>query len=626
MSISRNTFDSTKRYLKVIKQQGTPGVDSEVNELQDILKGEMRGTFALVQDNRSFLNSGTGYYGFWIAEKVGGNSNNFTVKAGELMVDGYRVLLQADIDYTAQLSFTSLTPPVSGTRVDEVYAEVSEEEIGVAQDVNIALQTASGQIETSKRLQQTILVKVAAGSSTPASDATYKRLLLARITRDTSAQITDSMITNLAHLADAPLTPSRVTVETGYDEQNIQSTVNLGFSYTRVRSSFVKADWGDAGTGTGGSGTFVKTANRVGAWTTNEWIGFTLVDSDGNEFVVISNTADTLTVNGTPATGDFTVGSNADEYVVVLVPVINGVIQWARAQQRVIDIKGIASTNLYSVQMGCEFNALPSGVTYNVYVASKGNDNARVSRFSAAASIATGLATQLVMPSVSARQVNYGVEITWPTLTGAIAYEVAWNTDNVIADFGNPRHYTFVTSSTGALIKGLAGEIIQVAVRAVDGSGQISENTQLANAQCGGVALEQNTKIIGPIYFSKIAADNTKVLRKILEFPTENGVEIVRLAVYVADWTCGTPCTGGLNDGKIRVYRSGDESSSVNVVTDSEGLKDQVATRVIQSAGVLVVDAWDPLWDTSAPTTYPIVAGYVMITYREGEFITQITE
>lgn len=624
MSVSRDTFDSQKRYLKVIKMQGTPGVDSEFNEAQDILREELRGTILLIQSGKTFRNSTTGYNGFQIVEKTGSPQNNFTIRAGEAIVAGWRVVLLSDIDYVDQVSFTSLTPPGSGTRVDEIYLEVDEFELGVASDVDIATQTPSGQIETSRRLQQRALVKVSAGALTPTSSATVKRLKLAVLSRTTSTSILSSMIENTAHKADAPLTPIQLDVTAGYDEQTIQDETNLGFRMNRPRTNFVRAEWGDTGNGVGTTNTLTVGTNRVGSYTTNEWAGYTLIDANGNQFEVTANTSNTITVSGTPVTGAFVLGSNASEYLVVLVPVVNTVPQWERSQQKTVSLNGVGGTNSYATQMSVEFNGLPAGVTYNVYVASKGKDNDLVSKFSAASTVETVLGTQLVMSPITAKTVNYGVQVNWASVVGAQMYEVVWNNDNTIADFGNPRHYVEVTANTAVLVKGLAGEIIQVGVRAVDGSGQVSENAQHASARCGGVSLEKNLKYLGPFWFSKGASDNTKALRKILEIPLENGIEIVRLSVYATAWTCGTPCSGGVNDGKIRTYRQGDESSVVNILTNGTGLKDQVAALVIPSASILVVDAWDSYWDTTAPSVFPVIEGYAIIAYVEGEFISQV--
>jgi hypothetical protein len=51
-------------------------------------------------------------------------------------------------------------------------------------------------------------------------------------------------------------------------------------------------------------------------WFTNECIGLTLVDSGANEFTVISNTSDTLTVSGTPAAGDYTLRDDDPGYAI----------------------------------------------------------------------------------------------------------------------------------------------------------------------------------------------------------------------------------------------------------------------------------------------------------------------
>lgn len=623
MPISKDSFDESMNYRKVIKFQGTPGLDSEFNEAQDILRKQIENTVALLQENKSFLDTVTGYHGFEITQ-AGSPVNNFTIKAGEAIVDGIRVVLASDVSYTAQSTFTALTPPAAGTRRDEIYLEVTNVEIGVADDASIGLTTPTGTIESSRRLKQSALVKVAVGTTTPASNGSTRRFLLAILTRSTSTSIVTSMIDNVAFDTDAPQIPAGVVASTGYDEYGIQDASSLAFGFTRPRTNFVRIQWGDEGSGTGASNTLSVTTTRYGAYTTNMWIGHTLTDSAGAEFTVVSNTSGAFTVVGTPASGTFTVGPNANTYHVVLVPTIASVIQWPRAQQRVVNVKGIAGVNLYAVLMSCEFAGLPAGVVYNCYVASEGQDSAEISKFSAAVSVTTGSATPLVMSTITAQTENYGVKVDWPKVDGAFGYEVAYNNDNAVADFGNPRHMTFVTNSTSCLLKGLAGDIIQVGVRAVDGSGQVSSNYTTANAVCGGVSLERNVKLFGPIPCAIVSADNTQDLRTFMKFTTENGIQIIRLAVYVQAWTCGTPCAGGLNDGKIRVFREGDESSVVNVVTSGVGLVDQVAALTIPSAGVIVVDAWDSYWNSVAPSVYPEITGLVVITYIEGEFITTV--
>ncbi len=44
------------------------------------------------------------------------------------------------------------------------------------------------------------------------------------------------------------------------------------------------------------------------AWTVNQWIGYTLFDDIGTARVISANAATTLTVSGTPITGDYTIG------------------------------------------------------------------------------------------------------------------------------------------------------------------------------------------------------------------------------------------------------------------------------------------------------------------------------
>ncbi len=621
MSISKDSFNEGKDYKKVIKQQGTPSVDFEINELQDILRHELRRTVSALHSDRTFKNVSTGFFGFEVLESTS-PVNNFKIKAGVALVDGVRVVNTADFEYTAQEVAAALSPPVSGTRIDVVYLHVFWEEIGIMQDSNIALMTPNGSIETGRRLKQKFLVKVAAGGSTPVNDASNIYLKLAEIVRTTSTSILQSMIKNTANLVGVPPIPNKIAVLTGYDGDDIIDESLLGFKENRPKTSFARIFWGDSGSGTGSPNTFTVNSNRVGSYVANEMIGYILTDAGGKKFTVTANTNNVLTVAGTPVSGNFMLGPDAESYIVILVPLVNGVEQIQRAIIREVGVKGLSGLNVFSAEMQAEFNGLLTGSKYNVYVAAQGVDIDQRSSFSSPVSLQAGGVTQLEMEPIAIIAKNFGVEVSWPKVEGASYYEYCWNEDNVIADFNNPRHKVGSTDTTSVFIKTQAGVIIQVSVRAIDSTGKVSSNVQSGSGTAGGLAIERNVKML-PVSFNILASDNTKAKRLIAEIPTENAVEIIRMTASIKSVTVGVPSSVG--GGKLRVYRQGDESGAVSLLPDTAGLKDQAAELVIPAAATLVLDGYDPAWDNSPPTTFPALSGTLVVYYTEGEFIRQVT-
>lgn len=617
MSTSRDSFDESKKYKKVVKQQGTPSVDSEFNEAQDLLRYELRRTIADLHSDRTLKNINTGFFGFEIRESGSNPVNNFTIKAGTALVNGIRVTNENDIEYTAQSVAATLTPPGS-TRTDEVYLHLFYTEVGISGDYNLALVTPNGAIETSKRLQLQWLVKVAEGTTTPVNDSTNTYMKLAEIKRTSSTSILQSMITNTANLVGVPKIPTLVSVVTDYDGVDVVDTTLLGFKEHRPHTSFVRIYWGDTGVGTGASNSFTVNSNRAGSYSANALIGYTLTDANGDKFLVTANTSNALTVSGTPASGNFMLGPDANSYIVVLVPLVNGVEQLARALEKEVSVFGLSGLNQFSTEMQAEFSGVLTGISYNVYVASQGIDIDQRSAYSAPVLVKAGGTTQIEMEAISVVAKNYGVEVSWPKVAGAAYYEICWNEDNVIADFNNPRHKVDSTDNTSVMIKTQAGAIIQVAVRAVDFVGNVSSNIQFGSETAGGLEIERNVKFF-TVPFTVLASDITQNARTIALVPTENAVQIIRMTAYLKSVTPGIPSSVG--GGKIRVFRQGDESGAVSLLPDATGLKDQPGDLVIPAAATLVIDAWDPAWNDSAPNTWPAIQGLATIYYLEGAFI-----
>ena len=188
---SRFSFDETKKYFYMLKEQGVPVLDDEFNLLQEVNITYLR---RLIEH---LIGDGSNNDGFKIVGT--GATNDFTIKAGKLVRDGWLVDLAADTTYGGQPETqAALTTPSGGDRTDEVYIDFWFEEIDSTEDSNIKDPTLATQ--TSCRLQLTWAVKVAEAGTTPAeyTDAQnkyhwiYKLAVLNRLNAD--ATITAAMV------------------------------------------------------------------------------------------------------------------------------------------------------------------------------------------------------------------------------------------------------------------------------------------------------------------------------------------------------------------------------------------------------------------------------------------------
>lgn len=210
-SYSRFSYDESKQYFMMLKEQGVPVLDDEFNVAQDMILTMVR---RFVQDT---FGDGSPNNGFKIVGT--GATNDFTITggngtldgAGHLYVAGWMLLLQSDVAYLSQpVAPAALTTPAGG-RTDEVYVDIYVDEVGPLADTVIKDPTLN--IETSRRLKLFWQVKVAEGATTPASytDAnsrkhvTYK---LATINRTSAPTIQDSMVID----ARKPFVDPRVSV------------------------------------------------------------------------------------------------------------------------------------------------------------------------------------------------------------------------------------------------------------------------------------------------------------------------------------------------------------------------------------------------------------------------------
>lgn len=110
-----------------------------------------------------------------------------------------------------------------------------------------------------------------------------------------------------------PPTPTRLRLLCGW-EADLKKDGFAGSTDHRVSKGYVKAKWGDYGSGTGGTNSFTVTESDLGSYDDDEWTGQYLCDSNSDLFKVTGNTGWILTVEGDPASGSFVLGPNAEQY------------------------------------------------------------------------------------------------------------------------------------------------------------------------------------------------------------------------------------------------------------------------------------------------------------------------
>lgn len=189
---SRSSYDPAKAYVMVLKEQGVPLLDDELNHMQLAQIDLLRKGFATICGDGAF---GTGL------QVVGtGAINDFTIKAGTLLVDGWMIKTNGDITYNTQpIAQATLTMPGTN-RTDEVYLEIWLDEINSIEDTSIVDPTLG--TRTSCRLKLKWSVKVAEGTAVPASgldvgsNTYYWRYRTATIYRTAINTITAEMVTD----------------------------------------------------------------------------------------------------------------------------------------------------------------------------------------------------------------------------------------------------------------------------------------------------------------------------------------------------------------------------------------------------------------------------------------------
>jgi hypothetical protein len=191
--ITRDTYNPEKNRAKVVIQKGKPGIDAEINEMQDILRGYLNNFYDLLFTGFSAL-------GFQIQEHPTVKEQNFLIKLGRFYGKLPRLnsidtsYVNQAVDYTFQtISPVMLTTPVSN-RTDLVYLDVWREEVNSTTDVS-QIDTSLG-AETAVRDVIKFAVKVLEGSTTlPTPASGHEHHVLAHINRLAgNAQILASMI------------------------------------------------------------------------------------------------------------------------------------------------------------------------------------------------------------------------------------------------------------------------------------------------------------------------------------------------------------------------------------------------------------------------------------------------
>jgi len=183
-NISRDSFNESKQYDKVILQQGAPLTDYDFNEAQDLIRARLRNVVTELVGNGAV---GQGW------QVVGtGATNNFTVRSGVVYAKGYRVLLGADS--TASTLGVTLTTPATN-RTDKVFLELYEVEVDSVTDPSIRhpkLQEVG--IEPTRRIMVRADLRVAEGGTVPSDTSTRFYIPLATISRTTSSIVTAGMV------------------------------------------------------------------------------------------------------------------------------------------------------------------------------------------------------------------------------------------------------------------------------------------------------------------------------------------------------------------------------------------------------------------------------------------------
>jgi hypothetical protein len=197
-NFSRNTFDPLKNYVAVRLQQGVPVLDADWNELNDVTRQELYDALSLT------FTDGVQPHGFDLEVGFDPEKNDLTILAGAALIQGRPVRVRKNLRYSTQLWTDPkraardgvavipplTTPPGPAERIDIVYLDVWDREVGTEEDADL-INPAIG-VETCVRLKREAAVRVAEGTTTlPTAPAGHAFLPLALLRRPPNqAQIT----------------------------------------------------------------------------------------------------------------------------------------------------------------------------------------------------------------------------------------------------------------------------------------------------------------------------------------------------------------------------------------------------------------------------------------------------
>lgn len=178
MSVSRESFDLTKGYVEVQFNQDVPLLDSELNEVQKIIRASLDDT------RRATLGSACAGDEWKIS--VSPETNSIVVKKGTFFHNGNAIRLLQDV------TIGFLTTPITD-RTDTVFCEYYFGFVDATEDPDI-LDPSVG-LETSQRVKLFFSIRVGEGVSFPVPPGNRSYFQLATVSREAAnPSILDRMI------------------------------------------------------------------------------------------------------------------------------------------------------------------------------------------------------------------------------------------------------------------------------------------------------------------------------------------------------------------------------------------------------------------------------------------------
>ena len=278
---------------------------------------------------------------------------------------------------------------------------------------------------------------------------------LLTVTHDyrTYLKISDEIMNTLVEGKDilfrqpAPPVPTRLRLST-----DMESTLRANeIAADSFSPAYIKAEFGDKGTGTASGNVFTKVSSQF-TWSTNEWANQYFTDQNGNSFKVVSNTSTVLTLeaDAAPVTGTFVLGPNARGYRFILKPLDPSSFEPISVAQSEITLAESPVKQEYI------WHGLMPDIKYRVIVASLGGwCQEEQSAFTSPVDIIAGGAKEIptncidAIDSLSTMALDSGIQITVGIKTayqGKISgLEFAWTDDGTEPDFDNKNHKQIFT-------------------------------------------------------------------------------------------------------------------------------------------------------------------------------------